>query len=73
MCKFLPILLLLTSCTCRVNMVNTDGRTSDIVDENQTASPDISPTFKIPLSGATSPSIYQPNPHGMNGPDRQFI
>lgn len=48
--KNISILLiaLLTSCTYSINMVHTEGHASDVVDETQTAQPDINPTLSIP-------------------------
>lgn len=46
----ISIFILLTSCTYSINMVHTSGTASDVVDENQTASPDVSPTIPISLS-----------------------
>lgn len=37
-----------TSCTYSINMVHTKGEASDVVDETQSAEPDISPTIAIP-------------------------
>jgi hypothetical protein len=48
MFKFLPILFLLTACTYSINQVHTEGTATDVVDENQTASPDISPNLQVP-------------------------
>ena len=52
-------------------MIHTKGNASDIVDENQTASPDVSPTVEIPLTAVDAP-IHPGYPAGMNGPDRQY-
>lgn len=41
------IAILLTACTYSITMVHSRGST-DVVDENQAASPDISPTVSIP-------------------------
>ncbi len=46
--KFLPLALFLTACTYSINQVHTEGEATDVVDENQTASADISPTLKTP-------------------------
>ncbi len=73
MFKFFPFLCMLTSCTYSINMIHSSGAATDMVDENQTASPDISPTIALPLT-AGQPIDYPPShPHGMNGPDRKFI
>ncbi len=72
MLKFIMIMVILTSCTYSVNMIHTEGTASDIVDENQEASPDISPTIPL-VQGACEPQNYPPpDPRGMNGPDRKF-
>lgn len=47
----ISIVLLLCSCTLSVTTVHTQGSASDIVDEQQTAQPDISPNLNIPVSG----------------------
>lgn len=65
MYKFLPIVFLLTACTFSINQVHTDGEATDIVDENQSATSDISPD----LSSLTAPIFSAPK--GINGPDRQ--
>ncbi len=44
-------------------MVDSHGQASDMVDENQAASPTVSPTLSIPFS------LEQPR--GMNGLDHQ--
>jgi len=49
MLKFIPFFLVLTGCTYAINMVHVEGPASDLIDENQTASPDISPTVNIPI------------------------
>ncbi len=48
-CLFL-LAYFLFSCTYSINMVHTEGSASDVVDEEQTATPDISPTLSIPAS-----------------------
>lgn len=44
----LAILVILCACTYSVNLVHTQGEASDVVDETQTAQPDIKPTLTIP-------------------------
>jgi hypothetical protein len=44
----LSTIFILSSCTFSINMVHTQGEASDVVDENQSAEPDISPTISIP-------------------------
>jgi len=41
-------LLFLCSCTFSINQVHTQGEASDVVDEQQKASPQVSPTFSFP-------------------------
>lgn len=41
---------LCTSCTVSFQNISTNGRASDIVDENQDASPNISPDITIPFT-----------------------
>ena len=70
MLKFLPFLFMLTACTYSINMIYSEGQASDMVDENQAASPTVSPTISIPLTVGI-PKDYPSTPKGMNGPDRQ--
>lgn len=42
--------LIVTGCTYNVSMVHTEGEASDVIDSNQSAEPDISPTLSIPAS-----------------------
>ncbi len=42
------IAIMLTACTYSITMVHTKG-SSDVVDEAQTATPDISPTLSLPI------------------------
>ncbi len=56
--KFLAVIFLLcllaalafsmVSCTYSINMVHTQGTASDVVDENQSAEPDIKTDISIP-------------------------
>jgi len=50
--KYIPILLAFTlvSCTYSINMVHTQGEASDVVDENQSVTPDIDANVSIPAS-----------------------
>jgi hypothetical protein len=46
----IPFLALLCAgCTYSISLVHTEGQASDIIDENQTANPNISPNLNIPL------------------------
>ena len=40
--------LMLCGCTMSMSNISTHGQASDVVDEQQEASPDISPTLSIP-------------------------
>lgn len=42
--------LFLSSCSYSITMVHTQGQATDVVDETQTAEPDISPTLSVPVS-----------------------
>lgn len=46
----LSLICLMGSCTYSINMVHTDGDASDVIDENQSADPNISPEIEIPLT-----------------------
>ena len=43
------ILIFLTSCTFSINMVHTQGEAENVVDENQSAQPDIKTDLDIPF------------------------
>lgn len=38
-----------TSCTYSVNLVHTQGEAYDIVDDSDSAQPDVSPSVEVPL------------------------
>lgn len=42
------ISLIFTSCTYSINMVHTQGESSDVIDETQSNEPDIKPNLTIP-------------------------
>lgn len=42
------VFLICTSCTYSVNMFITDGEAEDLIDETQTAEPDIKTDLEIP-------------------------
>ncbi len=44
----IALMILLSSCTYSINLVHTQGEASDVVDETQSAQPDISPNLDIP-------------------------
>jgi len=44
------LLVILQSCTYSINMVHTQGRAKDVVDEVSTNSPDIKPELCLPLT-----------------------
>jgi len=48
----LGLILLCNSCTCSLNVVNTEGTASDVIDETQSNKPDVSPDIdlKIPAT-----------------------
>ena len=39
-----------SACTYSINMAHTSGTATDLIDEEQVATPDISPTVTIPVS-----------------------
>lgn len=46
----LPLLsLALCACTYSVSLVHTEGEASDVIDQEQTPTADVSPTVEIPL------------------------
>lgn len=45
---FLIIALILCGCTLSMSNISTHGQASDVLDEQQEASPDISPTLSLP-------------------------
>lgn len=63
--KLFPILFLLTACSYNINLIHTEGVASDVVDETQTPTTDISPTVNM-TNGPTAPIHVQPR--GLNGP-----
>ena len=40
--------IILVGCTYSINMAHTEGVASDLIDETQSATPDISPNIDIP-------------------------
>jgi hypothetical protein len=40
------------SCTYNVSMAHTEGSAEDVIDDNLTNTPTVSPDIKIPISGA---------------------
>jgi hypothetical protein len=51
-------LLLLSSCTLSFSNIDTHGTASDLVDEQLTADPDVSPTITVPVSAVpAAPSL----------------
>ena len=67
---------MLTACTYSVNLVHTEGSASDVVDDTQSASPNVSPTLDVPLSslrsrnnGPSAPANYvRDMPKNLTGP-----
>ncbi len=47
--KFIVLLCVLSGCTYSINMLHTKGSATDLIDENQSASPSVSPVLKVPL------------------------
>lgn len=43
-------LFLLQSCTYSITMVHTEGTASDVVDETQSNTPNVSPDVNIPIT-----------------------
>lgn len=41
--------MLVTSCTMSMTNVSTNGKSSDVIDEEQSASPTVSPTLSLPI------------------------
>lgn len=58
MTKIIQIMafLALSSCTISISQVHTEGQASDVIDENQKADADVSPTFSLPNF------VKKPNP-----------
>jgi hypothetical protein len=70
MLRFITLFMLafLTSCTYSINLVNSEGTASDVVDQNRTPNPQVSSTVSIPTSqiGASAPDNYAPKTPGLN-------
>lgn len=47
---YICMIILLSGCTYSINMLHTEGSATDMIDENQTASPNISPKLSMPLA-----------------------
>jgi hypothetical protein len=62
------VAVMLTACTYSIAMVHTKGTATDVIDENQTASPNVSPNISVPLVGGV---VIPEQPKGMNGPAKQ--
>lgn len=48
--NLLSLAFIFNACTYNVSMVHTEGEATDVIDSNQSAEPDISPTLSIPAS-----------------------
>jgi len=51
--KFLFLIMVccfLTSCTYNISMAHTEGTASDVIDDTQSNTPDVSPTITVPIS-----------------------
>jgi hypothetical protein len=58
LCGFVALVSLLCGCTISLNNVGTCGGTAeDVIDEEQTNTPDISPTIDIPLALPNLPQV----------------
>lgn len=86
--RFIPLAVLLASCTYSVAMQHSVGST-DTVEETQEASPTVYPTISVPLAGGqiprqfreildnrnseNEPRSFEPRqPTGMNGQDLDY-
>ncbi len=68
MLNLIVFLMLLTGCAYSINMIHSEGTSSDLIDENETASPDISPTVTLPLMAGGHPiDMPGPDPTVLNG------
>ena len=49
---YLPyaIMFLATSCTYNISMAHTEGSASDVIDDTQSNTPNVSPNLTIPVS-----------------------
>lgn len=56
---FILFSVMLTGCTLILQNISTHGTATDLVDENQTATPDISPTINVPVSAAPKIPVVQ--------------
>jgi len=45
----IPLVILLGGCTYNVSVMHTEGQASDMIDETQTANPNITPSLNIPV------------------------
>lgn len=43
------VMLFLQSCTYSITMAHTEGSATDLIDETQTNTPDVSPTVTLPI------------------------
>lgn len=63
------LLLLLTGCEYSITMVHTEGVAKDVVDENQTASPDVQASLNYGYrNGPSAPANWMPQPKNLTGP-----
>lgn len=60
----LVIFLVMSSCTLSITTVHTQGKASNVVDEEQTTDPDIKPNIDIPLSFSPLPLAGAANGNG---------
>ncbi len=48
--RYIVCLMFLTGCTYSVNLIHSQGKAEDMIDEQQEAKPDVSPTISVPAS-----------------------
>lgn len=46
----LMTIAVLSSCTYNVSMAHTEGQAEDVIDDNLTNEPDVSPSFSAPVA-----------------------
>lgn len=56
-CVGILITILLSSCTLSYQNIHTQGHAEDLVDQEQTAEPDVHPDTSIPISLTSIPAV----------------